>query len=50
MILITPSYQEVVKVAREHGIEAKVMGRVVHTPGIRIVGRGLHKETVSFAA
>lgn len=49
MILISPSPEDVIRVAREHGIEAKVIGKVTKTPAIDIRTRGLHPERVSFA-
>lgn len=47
MILIAPTYEDVIKVAGEHGIEAKVIGKVVEEPGIQLLSKGYNakKET-----
>jgi phosphoribosylformylglycinamidine cyclo-ligase len=40
MLLITPSPQEVMAVSRQHGIEAKAVGKIVTKPGITIKSQG----------
>lgn len=46
MILISPDPEAVIRVANEHGIEAKVIGTIEERPGIRLRSRGFnaHKE------
>ncbi len=41
MLVITPDVQNVLTVAQEYGIEAKVAGRVVEEKGITVVSEGL---------
>jgi phosphoribosylformylglycinamidine cyclo-ligase len=40
MILITPSPEEAIAVAKAHGIEAKVIGSVTKEPGIKLSSKG----------
>lgn len=44
MIIISPEPEEVIKIAHEHQIEAKTIGRVTSTPGISIVSQGVFKK------
>jgi phosphoribosylformylglycinamidine cyclo-ligase len=40
MIVVTPDYDEVIKVCKAHDMKAKVIGRVTKEPGIRIISKG----------
>ena len=42
MIIVTPCPQAVMKVAKEHGIESKVIGEVTKGPAIRIRNKGIN--------
>src|SRR5687767_5998624 len=44
MILISPSPEDVIKVAEEHGIEAKVIGKVAEEPGIQLASKGFNAK------
>ena len=44
MIIITPSPDEVMKIANQHGIESQVMGEVTKEPGIRILNKGINSD------
>lgn len=44
MVLITPEPDAVIQGIQAHGIEAKVVGEVTRTPGIRIKSRGYYDE------
>jgi phosphoribosylformylglycinamidine cyclo-ligase len=48
MIVIAPEYDDVIKVAAEHNILAKVIGRVTETPGIFIESKGLQKKQLQY--
>lgn len=45
MILITPDPEAAITVAREHTLEAKVIGQVTRDQAIRISNRGLYRHT-----
>ncbi|MCD6353187.1 MAG: hypothetical protein J7M06_03135 [Proteobacteria bacterium] len=40
MVVVTPEPKEVIAIANEHNIEAKIIGRVTSAPGISIVSQG----------
>ncbi len=42
MIIVTPEPDKVIKVARDHGIESKVIGEISRKPGIRIKSNGFY--------
>ena len=44
MIIVTPEPNDVIRVANEHYIEAKVIGSVTSTPGISIRSKGVFRE------
>lgn len=44
MIVITPEPEGVIRIARNHRIKAKIIGRVTKTPGITIVSQGAFKK------
>jgi phosphoribosylformylglycinamidine cyclo-ligase len=44
MIVVTPEPEPVIRIARDHGIKAKISGRVTQTPGITIVSQGAFKK------
>lgn len=46
MIIVTPEPEDVIKIARNHSIEAKVIGEVEKKPGIRIASKGYHIPNV----
>lgn len=43
-IITTPEPDNVIKIAKSHNIEAKVVGRIKKEPGIEIISRGYHKD------
>lgn len=47
MILVAPSPEAIIAVAKEHGIEAKVIGKITKEPGIQLISKGYNakKET-----
>ena len=45
MIIITPSPDDVIRAAQEHGIESKVIGEVIGEPNIRIKNKGINSDT-----
>lgn len=48
MILVSPTPEDVMAVARTHDIEAKVIGKITRTSGIEIHSRGIRPELISF--
>ena len=44
MIIVTPEPFEVMKVAKEHGIESKMIGEVTKYPGIQIMNKGVASD------
>jgi phosphoribosylaminoimidazole (AIR) synthetase len=44
MILISPTPEDVIKVAKEHGIEAKVIGQITKEPGIQLASKGTNAK------
>lgn len=44
MIIITPKPEEVIDIAKDYGIESKVIGQVETKPGIRIKSEGMYSE------
>lgn len=48
MVLIAPSFEEILKVCAEYDIEAKAIGRVVHRPGMTIHSRGVQRVKLQF--
>lgn len=48
MVLVSPTPTDVIAVARAHGVEAQVIGRVTKTPGIEIHTRGVHPDQVKY--
>lgn len=44
MILITPDAEATIGVANSHGIEAKVIGTIVDTPGITLASQGFNAK------
>lgn len=43
MAIITPEPEDVIKVAKDHGIQAKVIGEIVKEPGISIASKGFYR-------
>ena len=50
MVIATPDERSVIKVAQQHGIEAKKIGKVTSAPGIAIVSGGAesYQKTLHF--
>ena len=48
MIVIAPKSEDVMKVALEYGIPAKIIGRITHDPGITIYSKGVGGEVLQF--
>ena len=44
MALITPEPEKVIREVQAFGIEAKVVGRIVKQPGVRLMSRGVEKQ------
>ncbi len=48
MIIISPTYEDVITIARDHGKNAKVIGRVTEEPGITIHSKGIQQVVLQF--
>lgn len=44
MIVVTPSPDEVITVANQHGIESRVIGEVIKEQGIKIRNKGINSD------
>ncbi len=43
MVIVTPQAEEAIKIAKSHGIEAKIIGEITESPEIVIANQGLNK-------
>lgn len=49
MVVIGPTPDDVITIARLHGIEAKVIGEVVSKPSVTIHGSGLNHDVIEYS-
>jgi phosphoribosylformylglycinamidine cyclo-ligase len=44
MVVVTPDQETAIKIAQEHGVEAKVIGKITKRPGIKLASKGINAK------